>query len=199
MSYPDKLYIAKPNQLPPSFQAVTLVNQDGESLTNPSVRFALAEYLKKDGSPEMALAATGSVFQIAPPAGWVYRVANIVVTLEAQFVTDPLKFGNGTALANGIDFFIENDSGSLDLLDGRKITRNKRFFEHGGNKDIYDGTTTDVLGVNLNIGELTNGGEITLDAEVNGRMYFKFNDTLVAAHAASLVVKCNGVKWPKAL
>jgi hypothetical protein len=65
-------------------------------------------------------------YKIAPPAGTIYRIARMIVTVEDTSGFQAQEYGNtGGALANGIQVRIHNGSSTvLDLTDGIPITKN---------------------------------------------------------------------------
>ncbi len=151
------------------------------STTGPQ-KIRLDRFLDTNGDGSGANLVTGDyssaeeIFYIQPSAGEAFRVARIIIYIEDTGSFDSGSYGNGLALANGIQVRVQNDGGTIaDMTAGLPVKTNTQW-----GRMCYDiktsnfGSGNEAMGVRWTF---TAGGQfVRLDGDNNERLEVVVND-----------------------
>lgn len=181
-----------------------LYNDAGLPIYPPGTGFPVTVWFESDThSPARAMNVDGSVtnqeYYIAPPANEIWQIDLIVLVIRATG-GDPSKFGNGTALTNGIVLELRDGdivSGTLlhDFTGGYGIRFNGELAAHTGefNMTTFPGTTIISQSAAFKLSE-TYRTPINLDGSQNHRLSWVIRDNIVGT-VTSMWSKATGSGW----
>jgi len=155
----------------------------------------LDRYLDTNGDGTGSKEATGNyaggeeIFYLQPPAGEVYILERMLVYIEDNGSFDSGKYGNNITLSNGIEIFVNGDSGVIsDLTDGLPIITNA----HWG-RQCFDtalstyGSGNQSLAIRWTFSKA--GVPITLRGNQNERLEVVLNDNFSTLHDHAFLIQ----------
>ena len=158
----------------------------------------ISQFLDLDGDGTGTINATGDfsggadIFYIQPPAGDIYRISDLILSIEDGNDTMRWNYygGIGSELTNGIRVRIQDTGGTIvDLDGGEAIKSNADWGSHCGEINLrVEAIGNDFLNARWSFGE--SGQHIRLDGDNSERLEVVVNDDF--SDLVSQYFKVNG-------
>jgi|TARA_R110002020_G_scaffold85742_3_gene211404 hypothetical protein len=143
----------------------------------------LTRYLDTNGDGTGTKNATGDYsgganFFIQPPAGEVYTLHRMIISISDASLRADHYGGLGSALSNGIAVTLQNSTGMLSLVDGLPIKLNSDWnhLAHDRQRDAYGSATVENLSIRWSFDKF--GGALVLNGDRADKLIVEFSDDL---------------------